>query len=275
MKKPNIPHGQEWDLIEITPEMARKWLELNIENNRGIRPQVVGAYARDMAAGRWHLTGDPIRFDEDGNLIDGQHRLYAILEANVPIWSYIVRGVKKEAFYAIDSGIKRTMGDELTFAGEKNAIALAAAIHQLMRYERNIMDKGTSLKATRAEYMEELEKHPEIRDSIHFGQMTKNILRHSIGTALHYLFSRKDQVLADEFFIKLAQGTNLEEGDPIYLLRERLMRENIKGGKTRMVPREVIAIVIKAWNAKRKNEKPRSLRWRGNGEGAEEFPVIQ
>jgi hypothetical protein len=48
----------------------------------------------------------------------------------------------------------------------------------------------------------------------------------------------------------------------------------MKGSKTRMVPREILAITIKAWNAKRKEEKPRTLRWRGNGEGAEEFPVI-
>jgi hypothetical protein len=186
----------------------------------------------------------------------------------------VVRGIKKEAFDVLDSGIKRTMGDELTFAGEKNAIALAAGLHQLMRYENNILDKGTSLKATRREYKEALERHPGIRDSVRYGQMTKDMMRHSLGTALHYLFSRKDKVLADDFFIKLSQGTNLTSDDPAHLLRERLTRENMKGSKTRMVPREILAITIKAWNAKRKGEKPRTLRWRGNGEGAEEFPVI-
>jgi hypothetical protein len=186
----------------------------------------------------------------------------------------VVRDVPEEAFLVLDSGIKRTMGDELTFAGEKNAIALAAGIHQLMRYERNIMDKGTSLKATRSEYKECLERHPEIRGSVRYGQATKDIMRHSIGTALHYLFSLKDSALADDFFIKLSQGTNLKDDDPIYMLRERLMRENMKGSKTRMIPKEIIALTIKAWNAKRKDEKPRSLRWRGNGEGAEEFPVM-
>jgi hypothetical protein len=186
----------------------------------------------------------------------------------------VVRGIKKEAFWVLDSGIKRTMGDEFTFAGEKNAIALAAGVHQLMRYERNIMDKGTSLKATRREYKDVLERHPEIRDSVRYAQMTKDMMRHSLGTALHYLFSRKDKVLANDFFIKLSQGTNLTADDPIYLLRKRLMRENMKGSKTRMVPREIAALAIKAWYAKRKGEKPRILRWRGNGEGAEEFPVI-
>jgi hypothetical protein len=187
---------------------------------------------------------------------------------------FVVRHVSDEAFITLDNGIKRTMGDELTFTGEKNAIALAAAIHQVMRYERGIMDKGTSLKATRHEYKEALDRHGEVRESIHYGQMTKSIMRHSLGTVLHFLFSRKDKVLADEFFVKLAQGTNLKDDDPVYLLRERLMRENIKGSKTRMVPKEVVDLTIKAWNARRKDERPRTLRWRGNGEGAEEFPVI-
>jgi hypothetical protein len=254
--------------------MARAWREHNIPNNRGIRPQVVDAYARDMAAGRWPLNGDPIRFDTHGNLIDGQHRLYAIIAANVPGKSFVVRDLDDDVVLTLDSGIQRTMGDELTFTNEKNAIALAAAIQQLMRYEHGIMDKGTALKATRHEQQEALERHGDIREAIHYGQMTKAMLRHSLGTVLHDLFSRTDKVRADEFFVKLAQGTNLKADDPIYLLRERLMRENLKGSKTRLVPKEVLAITIKAWNAKRKDEKPRSLRWRGNGEGAEELPVI-
>lgn len=220
------------------------------------------------------LNGDPIRFDKDGNLVDGQHRLLAIMQTEVSIQSFVVRDLDGEAFLTLDSGIKRTMGDEFTFAGEKNAIALGAAIQQLMRYEAGILDKGTALKATRHEQKAALERHSEIRDSIHYGQMTKRMLRHSLGTTLHYLFSRRDPVLADAFFVKLAQGTNLKPDDLIYLLRERLLRENLKGGKTRLMPREVLALMIKAWNAKRKDEKPRALKWRGQGEGAEEFPAI-
>jgi hypothetical protein len=255
--------------------LARAWFELNIINNRGIRPAVVDAYARDMAAGRWSLNGDPIRFNTDGKLIDGQHRLLAIIQANVTIKSFVVHDLDDEAFWTLDAGIKRTMGDEFTFAEEKNAIALGAALQQLMRYEHGILDKGTALKATRHEQRDALTRHPEIRGSIPYGQMTKAMLRHSLGTVLHYLFSRKDKVLADEFFVKLSQGTNLKDDDPIYLLRERLVKENFKGSKTRLIPKEVLALTIKAWNAARKDEHPRSLKWRGQGEGAEDFPVIQ
>jgi len=58
--------------------MARAWFELNIINNRGIRPAVVDAYARDMAAGHWRLNGDPIRFNKKGQLIDGQPAHYSV-----------------------------------------------------------------------------------------------------------------------------------------------------------------------------------------------------
>jgi hypothetical protein len=235
---------------------------------------VVDAYARDMKAGRWILNGDPIRFDQDGHLVDGQHWLLAIIQADVPIQSFVVRDLAEEAFLTLDSGIKRTMSDELTFAQEKNAVALGAAIQQLMRYEEGILDKGTTLKATRHEQKEALERHGGLRESVHYGQMTKRMLRHALGSTLHYLFSQKDPVLADTFFVKLAQGTNLKADDPIYLLRERLMKENMKGGNTRLMPREALALTIKAWNAKRKDEKPRALKWRGVGENAEEFPVI-
>ncbi len=110
----------------------------------------------------------------------------------MPIKSFVVRDISKEAFWVLDSGIKRTLGDEFTFVGEKNSIALAAGLHQVMRYERGIFDRGTSLKATRHEYKEALERHPGIRDSVRYGQMTKDLMRHSFGTSMHYLFSRKD-----------------------------------------------------------------------------------
>jgi hypothetical protein len=51
--------------------MAQTWLEKNVPHNRGVRPSVVAAYARDMLAGKWYISGDPIRFDVKGNLIDG------------------------------------------------------------------------------------------------------------------------------------------------------------------------------------------------------------
>ncbi|NUN01320.1 MAG: hypothetical protein HUU41_09415 [Bryobacteraceae bacterium] len=63
----------------ITPELARQWLERNVRN-RPISENTVIAYGLDMLEGRWQYDGAPIRFDTDGNLIDGQHRLSRLLK---------------------------------------------------------------------------------------------------------------------------------------------------------------------------------------------------
>ena len=70
----------------ITPKLAEKWMEAN-KNNRPLRRSLVGRYAGAIRRGQWELNGESIKFDEDGVLFDGQHRLAAVVEANKPIKS--------------------------------------------------------------------------------------------------------------------------------------------------------------------------------------------
>lgn len=76
-------------VIKVTPILAKAWLEQN-KSNRSLRPQRVNQYARDMKAGKWNLTGQGITFAEDGSLLDGQHRLNAIVVANVSVYMLVV-----------------------------------------------------------------------------------------------------------------------------------------------------------------------------------------
>lgn len=62
----------------VTPMKAARWLKRNIANRR-VSPKVVRNYAGDMSRGEWLLNGEAIKFDRDGNLLDGQHRLGAIV----------------------------------------------------------------------------------------------------------------------------------------------------------------------------------------------------
>ncbi len=48
-------------VVMVDPETARRWLGRNTHNRR-IRLRVVAAYARDMSAGNWHITGEAIKF---------------------------------------------------------------------------------------------------------------------------------------------------------------------------------------------------------------------
>src|SRR4030095_5230551 len=93
------------EIKSITPELALQWLESSNLHNRPVRQSVVMKYARDMATGNWHLTHQGISFTDDGILIDGQHRLWAVVESNHTIKMMVTRGMALETQNALDGGI--------------------------------------------------------------------------------------------------------------------------------------------------------------------------
>jgi hypothetical protein len=114
------------EIEEIGPKLAEKYLESN-PLNRSVSTRVVNSYAADMKAGNWKLTGDPIRFDHNGNLLDGQHRLHAIIAADVPVQSVVIRNLDPADRAVVDSGRKRTGANVLEMAGIKgNSMVLSA-----------------------------------------------------------------------------------------------------------------------------------------------------
>ena len=111
---------------KITPEKAADYLEKNTKRNRKVANRRVHLFARDMASGRWVSNGEPIIFDKSGELIDGQHRLLAIIEAGIPVKMLVVRGVPKKAFETIDQGSSRTLAVVLGSTGVQASSARAA-----------------------------------------------------------------------------------------------------------------------------------------------------
>jgi hypothetical protein len=100
----------------ITPEIAKKMLEVN-RHNRGISWEKVHQYARDMKAGKWYLSHQGIGFGKDENLIDGQHRLFAVIEAGVAIETQVTHGLDRETQEVIDGNLPRRDHDKITFGG--------------------------------------------------------------------------------------------------------------------------------------------------------------
>jgi len=97
----------------ITPELAAKYLGGNT-NNRPLRKTVVAGYASDMKAGNWKLTHQGIGLAPDGTLLDGQHRLAAIIESGIAVKMMVVQGIEKQTVIAMDDHAKRTAGDSLS-----------------------------------------------------------------------------------------------------------------------------------------------------------------
>lgn len=119
------------EILNITPELARLMLQKNTRN-RSLKAERVKAIADSIKAGRYVFTNASIGFDKDGVLVDGQHRLEAIIQAGIPVKSVVVLGCNQSPY--LDRGTKRSITDNLTITNSKEYKSLViAAINQLYR----------------------------------------------------------------------------------------------------------------------------------------------
>ena len=254
---------------QITPKIAAEWLNLN-KGNRSIREGHVKRLAHLMAEGEFLYNGDQIRFDDEGQLIDGQHRLLAVCASGVTIESDVSHGWPSETFDTFDQAERRMFHDALSRRGEENAVVLASAVRLLHDYdEGNMHSTG---KLMNKDGMKTLDKHPEARESVEFVAKAlnghKSVLSPSIAAALHCLGSSISKKKTDEFFGKLLNGANIEEGEPVHVLRIAL--EEARGRRRKIDRKSATAITIKALNAALKGSKIGSLRFAAN----ERFPRV-
>lgn len=258
------------ELKTITPEWAEKILAEKNAGNRTMNRIHVEALAREMKRGKWKVNGDTLCMNGT-RLIDGQHRLAAVVLSGMTIQSFVIEGLPSDVFDTKDVGKRRSAGDTLGVRGEKNACRLAAALILIDKYVTGRADKSVTYANTEIEEL--LEKYPDARDSLQTTHATRGLITPSVLDACHYLFSRKDADLADEFVEKVLRGTGLEEGTPWYVLRERLVGNSL--AKAKLSRPYLMALCIKAWNHARAGSTVRYLRWREKGEAAEQFPVIR
>jgi hypothetical protein len=82
-------------LREISPEIAEEYLSKS-EGNRKLNKYRVAMYIRDLQKGNWGI-GDTIKFDVNGILIDGHHRLTAVLQSGITARFLVTTGLPPES----------------------------------------------------------------------------------------------------------------------------------------------------------------------------------
>lgn len=173
----------------ITPELAKKYLGGN-EGNRKIRPQVVAAYMADMRNGNWNDSPDivtPIMISREGRLIDGQHRLTAVVKSGVSVVMYVAHDVEDSVFRYLDAGLKRSAADQLGTADSKLVTAIAsrayASVHGDAPIASMLGGKFTNVEGTRhvtrAETLSYAEDNYEELTSV---ASQARAMRRSVGT---------------------------------------------------------------------------------------------
>lgn len=164
----NVPtpkplNSQAGQLFNVTPELAAKWLERNTRN-RDLRNVIVERYAADMKAGRWMVTGDAIAFDKNGCVVNGQHRLWAVIYAEMAVPMLVAFDLEPDVVKVLDDHLKRGLTDVLKVSRPGVAISTKMTAVSRMMQQASIAltstDKRNVLaRLSRQQQIEFLDKH--------------------------------------------------------------------------------------------------------------------
>jgi len=265
-----------WD---VDPDMALEMLRHNQPNaedtrpNRPYRLATAARMAQDMRAGKWLETGEPIIFASNGRLNNGQHRLNAVVLAQVAVPLDIRFGASRKAMVATDTGRKRTSADHLTIEGEDHGVVIAAAIRLYKAFLAKDWEFNASISPLESEEM--LAQFPGFRGAaaltVKWGRLFPEVPR-SVWTLCFYCCAQKDRTDAMIFFEMLATGVGIESLDHPANVARRFFISAAKGhGYSKSSQK--IPIVFKAWNAFRRGETRSFLRVRRAEDSSDSFPL--
>lgn len=235
----------------ITPEKAEEMLSHNTAN-RPINKSLVQQYARDMSSDNWDVTGESIKFDIGGNLIDGQHRLSAVRVAKQPITTMVIRGLETSAKFVIDTGKSRTTRDALTFAGEVNCTDLAACIRAAIWYQGS-KKEGGYFRISNHECMDWLESNPDMRDAVQYANKNKlirKLLTSRVFGLTRFVTARIDPMASDNFFALIDLPPQDKE-HPCFVLNRTIANARMTAPSARrgsMDYQWLVGVTAKAWN---------------------------
>lgn len=215
--------------VLMTPEMASGILANN-KRNRNFREAKSEVIAADIRAGRWMLTPQTISIASNGILLDGQHRLTAIIRSGMAVPVMLATDCPPECFAAIDTGDSRTPGDLLKIEGASNYNYIGAIIRVVYfynNYPNNVWNHN--LGALSKQQLLEIYKSDPAGWASAAKQASANpktaFLNVTAVGALLYLYSsakapRQDDAIAINDYLRLYRtGEMLSNGDPILAFR--------------------------------------------------------
>jgi hypothetical protein len=240
----------------VTPAKAGEWLEANTAN-RPLSKPTVKAFAEAIRRGEWLVTHQGIAFDTDGVLVDGQHRLAAIVEADVPVEVTVFTDVAQGAFDVLDTGKRRNAADVLAIEGEKSATMLAAMVRTVWLFDNrpDMNWSGGSAAVTNHQIVQELAAHPKLREFLNLGEQVAaatGMIKSAAGASSYLVSQANKRADLAPWFEGLIDGAGLGKGDPRLVFRRVMFAHARKqAGQVlrRRESREHVALYVKAFNA--------------------------
>lgn len=239
------------NVMQIGPTKAKELLDANPANRR-LTQSIVNRYAKSMSENKWKFNGETIKTDVDGKVLDGQHRLAAIVQSGVTLRFFVVSNLPREVFDTLDTGKARSSGDALYASGIKtNAPVVAAIANLALKMETDSLKNNRYIEPHAVR--EWVEKHPGIEVAATEARRMSTILGFAPVLGLVYMLAHQiDADAADSFFKSIYTGELIGRGDPAYALREALIRHK---SDRAMHKATVLSMVLRAWNAYKSEEK--------------------
>lgn len=249
--------------VTIGPAEAKAMLgQSSGFTNRHVSKERVRNYAHDMKDGKWVRNGETIIVDEEGAVIDGQHRLHAIVAADVSIPMLVAYGVQRSHAKTIDQGASRTVYNGLQMSGWKNSSAIIATVRSLRDLragvdpecdtgKRHNPDNNLSTVAEVESFL--------LKDAFGIGEFLglmptearKAISLAELAAATYEFSLLESQTEAIEWATGFAGGC--PPNDPRHLARERLIADRIAAPSLRYrnvasTRKRRLSILVMSWN---------------------------
>lgn len=238
--------------VIVTPGLASVLLNQNA-SNRPLNGDAVAQYARDMINGRWSYNMEAIIISKTGELNNGQHRLHAVIAANLPQKFLMAFGAERETRTTVDQGKGRTAGHYLSMTGVKNANVCAALTAMVMSYEEGGRAIKNISKHTHIEITSRVQSDPLIHEAAQFAVSVNKYARDLISVsrigAAYYIFADICPTDARKYLTQVCVGENIKRGDPAFAARHGLT-----GLENRSVNNQM-EILFHGWNAMRQGRK--------------------
>jgi hypothetical protein len=252
----------------VTPARAAELLAANT-TNRPLSRATVRTFADAMRRGEWLVTHQGIAFDVNGTLVDGQHRLAAVIEADRPVELTVFTEVADGTFDVLDIGKRRTAADVLAIEGEKNSTMLAAMVRTVWLYH-NRPDanwSGGTAAVSNHQIVQTLDQHPKLRDFVGLGEQiaaATGMIKSAAGAASYLVEQATKRTDLTPWYEGIIDGAGLQKGDPRLLFRRvmfNMTRKQTGQPMRRRDTREHVALFMKAFNAWHTGEPLPQLRF--------------
>tara|TARA_R100000306_G_scaffold62116_1_gene67098 strand:+ start:1780 stop:2631 length:852 start_codon:yes stop_codon:yes gene_type:complete len=249
----------ESNVVLVTPDYAMALLEKN-DRNRGISKYVLSNYVSDMENDRWQDSASQIQISSEGWLLNGQHRLHAVVQSGRSQYFTITRGLNSETQDVMDLGKTRTVADALSIRGVKNWHMVAASIRLHYGWQTGTPIKtfeGGRTGRTKAQEIElilkEKDQIPMLGEVMNMASRSTAAFRPLTGASAGAFLIEATRLpgtweYARNFIEQVTTGERLFDRDPILVLRNRLNKMFFKLEKPRGERAVKLGLIVSAWN---------------------------